>query len=217
MITSEINKIIAATKNTTIVAATKYVDNITMEKLLEYNINNFGENRVDSFLEKYALLKDHEEIVWHFIGNLQTNKVNKMINKINYLHSLDSINLAKYIDKYRFKPLNCFLQINVTNSLSKHGIKEEDVITFLEEVKKYQNVKIIGLMTMTEQNMTEEEKLNTFYKLKDIKDNLNKLGYHDILELSMGMSDDYQLAIKASATFLRLGRILFEKGVNENV
>lgn len=217
MITSEINKIIAATKNTTIVAATKYVDKNIMEELLEYNINNFGENRVDSFLEKYALLKDHEEIVWHFIGSLQTNKVNKIINKISYLHSLDSINLAKYIDKYRFKPLNCFLQINITNSLAKHGIKEEDVIVFLEEVKKYQNVKIIGLMTMTEQDMTIEEKLNTFYKLKDLRDNLNKLGYHDILELSMGMSDDYQLAMKASATFLRLGRILFEKGVNKNV
>lgn len=85
---SNLKEIIKSAEGVTIVAATKYVGVNEMLNLLANNINNFGENRVDSFLEKYEVLKDNEEIVWHFIGTLQTNKVNKIIDKIDYLHSL---------------------------------------------------------------------------------------------------------------------------------
>lgn len=193
----------------TIVAATKYVNVDKMLDLLNFNINNFGENRVDSFLEKYDSLKSHDEVVWHFIGTLQTNKVSKMINKIDYLHSLNSIRLARYIDRYREKPLNCFLEINLTNSLTKTGILESEIINILEEIKGLKNVNVIGLMTMTEPDMNNEEKTSVFLKLKELKEMLNQNGYDKIAHLSMGMSDDYLIAIECGATFVRLGRILF--------
>ena len=206
---SNLKKIIKSADNATIVAATKYVGIEDMLNLLANNINHFGENRVDSFLEKYECLKENEEIVWHFIGTLQTNKVSKMINKISYLHSLNSIKLARYINRYRNKPLDCFLEINLTGSLTKTGIIPSDVLLILEEIKVLENVNVIGLMTMTESQMTDIEKEETFNRLSSLKDELNKLGYTSITHLSMGMSDDYLIAVKCGATFVRLGRILF--------
>lgn len=211
MLANNIAEIKANCQAIHLVAATKYVDASAMEDLLDWGIFEFGENRVDAFLDKYALLKSHEEIVWHFIGSLQTNKVAKMINKIDYLHSLDNLKLARYIQKYRFKELKCFIEVNITKSNNKHGLLAEEVLPFLAEIKDFDKIKVIGLMTMTEVNNSETEKLETFNKLKALKDALNEMGYRDITELSMGMSDDYLLAIKAKTTFVRLGRILFRR------
>ena len=206
---SNLKEIIASCGDATIVAATKYVDTSVMEELLANGINNFGENRVDSFLEKYGKLASNNEIVWHFIGTLQTNKVKKMINKISYLHSLNSVKLASVIDKYREAPLNCFLEVNLTESLSKTGINPDNIISSLAMIKEFKNVNVIGLMTMTEADMTDLEKMEVFTKLKNLKEELNKFGYSNITHLSMGMSDDYHIAITCGATFVRLGRILF--------
>ena len=205
---SNLPKIINSVKSATIVAATKYVGVDKMKELLTYNINNFGENRVDSFLEKYEVLKD-SNIIWHFIGSLQTNKVKKIIDKIDYLHSLNSIKLASFIDKYRTSPLKCFLEINLTNSTTKTGIDLSEVESILEELKKYPNVMVIGLMTMTEVWMNDKEKEEIFTQLSNLKTKLQNIGYKDITQLSMGMSDDYLIALKCGATFVRLGRILF--------
>ena len=205
---SNLSLIIEQTKNVTLVAATKYVDAFKMQELLNYNIVNFGENRVDSFLEKYNLLKDYKQIKWHFIGTLQTNKVKKIINKIDYLHSLNSYKLASFIDKHRTSPLDCFLEVNMTGSLSKTGIIPSEVVDTLNLIKNLKNVKVIGLMTMTEADMTDKEKEQIFRKLVSLKNELNKLGFN-ITELSMGMSDDYLIAIECGTTFVRLGRILF--------
>lgn len=206
---SKIKDIISSAKGSVIVAATKYVDSAKMIELLSNGINHFGENRVDSFLQKYEELKDYSEITWHFIGSLQTNKVKKMINKISYLHSLNSIKLAEVIDKYRNTPLNCFLEINLTDSLTKTGLSISDVDGVLENIKKLKNVNVIGLMCMTEPTMTDMEKEETFNKLVSLRDRLNSQGYKGITHLSMGMSDDFLIAVKCGADFLRLGRILF--------
>ena len=206
---SNINEIKLNVKNTTIVAATKYVGSEAMINLLNHGINNFGENRVDAFLIKYEELKGYD-ITWHFIGSLQTNKVKKVINKISYLHSLNSIKLASFVNKYRTTPLNCFLEINLTDSTTKTGINPSEVINVLEAVKDMENINVIGLMTMTEPLMTDEEKREVFTRLNKIKLDLNEIGYTNITELSMGMSDDYLLAIESGATFVRLGRILFK-------
>ena len=131
MLSENIDKIIKECSNQVIVAATKYVAASDLLLLREKGIKDFGENRVDDFLIKYQEMKEYEDITWHFIGTLQTNKVKKMINKVDYLHSLDSLNLANYIDKYRFKELPCFIQVNLTNSQTKHGIKKEELLNFL--------------------------------------------------------------------------------------
>jgi uncharacterized pyridoxal phosphate-containing UPF0001 family protein len=132
-----------------------------------------------------------------------------MINKISYLHSLNSYKLATFIEKYRIEPLKCFLEINLTESSSKTGINVNEVKEFLLDIKDLSKVNVIGLMTMTEKEQTDDEKLEVFNKLNSLKNELNELGYNNITELSMGMSDDYLLAIKANASFVRLGRILF--------
>lgn len=194
--------------NATIVAATKYVGSEEMKELLSCGINNFGENRVNDFLNKYEMLSGYD-IVWHFIGSLQTNKVKNMINKVSYLHSLNSYKLATFIEKYRNERLKCFLEINLTNSATKTGIKKDEILHFLNDIKDFKKVDVIGLMTMTEPNQTDDEKLKVFNELNRIKNELNDLGYNNIKELSMGMSDDFQLALSANASFVRLGRILF--------
>lgn len=204
-----IDKIKLNSKNATIVAATKYVGSDKMVELLNEGINNFGENRVDAFLIKYEELRGYD-ITWHFIGSLQTNKVKKIIDKISYLHSLNSVKLASFVNKYRSTPLNCFLEINLTESTTKTGINPDGIINVLEEIKDMKNVNVIGLMTMTEPLMTDEEKKEVFRRLNKIKLDLNKMGYTKITELSMGMSDDYLLALESGATFVRLGRILFK-------
>ena len=205
---TNIRNIISSVGGARIVAATKYVDATAMRELYKTGINDFGENRVNSFLEKYEMLADLN-INWHFIGSLQTNKVKSMINKISYLHSLNSVKLASFINKYREEPLACFLEVNLTNSVSKTGLNKDEVLNVLKEISVFDKVNVIGLMTMTEPEQTDEEKLAIFNSLSNLKDELNLLGYNNIKELSMGMSDDYLLAIKANATFVRLGRILF--------
>ena len=208
MLSENIDQIIKECSNQVIVAATKYVAASDLLLLREKGIKDFGENRVDDFLIKYQEMKEYEDITWHFIGTLQTNKVKKMINKVDYLHSLDILNLANYIEKYRFKELPCFIQVNLTNSQTKHGIKKEELLNFLDALKKYPKVKVVGLMTMTEESQNSEEKYATFRELKKVLESLNN---QEIKYLSMGMSGDYEEAIKASSTHLRLGRILFRK------
>lgn len=187
----------------TLVAATKYVDSSTMIELLNLGINNFGENRVEPFIEKHFVLRNYD-IIWHFIGHLQRNKAKSIIKDIDYLHSLDSVDLMKIINSNRDVPLKCFLEIKLTDSETKHGILPNEIDEFLEEAKKYPNVNIIGFMTMTESDMSDSEKQNVFDELKRLA-----LKYN-FTELSMGMSDDYKEALKSGATFVRLGRILYE-------
>lgn len=192
----------------TIVAATKYVDAKDMEKLLENGINNFGENRVDSFLEKYELLKD-KNIIWHFIGHLQRNKAKKVIDKIDYLHSLDSVDLAKIISKERKTPLKCFIEVSINLEETKNGVPFYEVSNFIKEIRNLENVEIVGLMMMgIKGSLTVEEQ---FKKLRLLRDDLQVEHNIRIPYLSMGMSDDYIYALKQGATHIRLGRILFIK------
>ena len=192
--------------NVTLVAATKYVDSERMIELLDNGINNFGENRVDSFLKKYVDLLDYD-ITWHFIGHLQRNKAKMVIDKIDYLHSLDSLELAKIINKLRDKPLNCFIEVNINDEESKNGVKLEELDSFISEVIKYENINIIGLMCMTIKE--SEDKYQQFLNLKNIMEDINKKHNLNLKDMSMGISDDYLEAIKAGSTYVRLGRILW--------
>ena len=192
--------------NVTLVAATKYVDSDKMKVLLDNGINNFGENRVDSFLKKYVDLLDYD-VTWHFIGHLQRNKAKLVVDKIDYLHSLDSLELAKMIDKLRDKPLNCFIEVNINDEESKNGVKLEELDSFIEEVLQYKNINVIGLMCMTIKESVD--KYEQFLSLKNKLDEINLKFNLNLKDMSMGMSDDYLEAIKAGSTYVRLGRILW--------
>lgn len=190
-----------------LVAATKYVDAEAMKVLYENGIKDFGENRVDSFLKKYDLLSAYQDIKWHFIGHLQRNKAKEVINKIDYLHSLDSLELAKLIDKFRSTPLDVFVEVSINLEENKNGVPYYELESFIKSLLKYKNIHLVGLMMMTVK--VSDDKDNQFHKLKVLKEKIEKSLNIKIPYLSMGMSEDYLLAIKEGATHIRLGRILF--------
>ncbi|MDE6945594.1 MAG: YggS family pyridoxal phosphate-dependent enzyme [Anaeroplasmataceae bacterium] len=192
-----------------LVAATKYVEVEDMLKLLKEGIYHFGENRTDAFLKKYAQLKAYP-IRWHFIGHLQTNKAKEVLPKLDVLHSLDSLKLAREIEKYREEVLPCFIEVNINGEQNKNGISPLECVAFIEELKKYPKVKVIGLMMMTTKLSTKEEKLRQFQSLAKLLEEINARLNMSLKELSMGMSEDYLEAIEANSTTIRLGRILWE-------
>ena len=193
----------------TIVAATKYVEPSDVEGLLDAGINNIAENRVDAFLYKYEVLHN-KPIIWHFIGHLQTNKADKIIDKIDYLHSLDSLKLAEIINKRRLRHLKCFVEVSINLEENKNGVPYFDVPSFIEQLLPLKNIELVGLMMMTKANSSEDSLSEQFAKLRLLRDSLEDELKIRLPYLSMGMSDDYKLAIKEGATHIRLGRILFD-------
>jgi PLP dependent protein len=189
-------------QNKTIICASKYYDETQIRKLYSKGVFHFGENKVQDLLKKISNLSDLN-ITWHFIGHLQTNKVKDMINNIDYLHTLDRISLVQLIQKYRIKPLNCFIQVNMTKEDQKSGINPDNLEEFLIEIKKYDKINIVGLMTMGK-DQDELETKKAFLGLLELKIK------HQLDYLSMGMSNDYELAIKYQATHLRIGRKFIE-------
>ena len=196
--------------NITLVAVSKYVNTIVMQELIDHHLYNLGERRVNELLEKKKIL-DNDNIIWHFIGHLQHNKVKDVINDIDYLHSLDSFKTALLISKYRReKPLKCFIEVSINDEENKYGLHINEVEDFVFKIKDLPNIELIGYMMMSKMNSTHEELLIQFKALKQLKDQINKKYHLHINELSMGMSADYQEAIEEGATYIRLGHILYE-------
>ncbi|MBQ8292802.1 MAG: YggS family pyridoxal phosphate-dependent enzyme [Bacilli bacterium] len=193
-----------------IVAATKYITVEQTKELLDAGIRDLGENRTDSFLEKYEAYKDHDDITWHFFGVLQTRKVRSVIDKIDYLHSLDNLSLANEINKRRTTPLKCFVQVNVSSDPNKSGIDETKVIPFIKSLSKYENIEIVGLMTIARFTFDQDLLEGYFETMQALKEEVQALNlpYAPCTELSMGMSNDYKYAVKYGATMIRLGRVL---------
>ena len=196
-------------KDVTLVAATKYGDANDLRVLFNNGVSNFGENRTDVFLDKYVQLSDLD-IKWYFIGHLQRNKASLVINKIDCLHSLDSLDLAKMINKYRVTPLDCFIEVSINLEENKNGVPFDKVKDFVKECLKYPNIHIIGFMMMAVANSSEDSLHDQFKKLRLLRDEISKELDISLPYLSMGMSDDYKIAISEGATHIRLGRILFE-------
>ena len=138
------------------------------------------------------------------MGQYQT----KVINKINYLHSLDSIELAKEIDKLRSTPIDVFIEVSINLEENKNGVPYYELSSFIDEVLPLKNINIVGFMMMAYKDSDNPE--NEFIKLVKLRDEISKTKHIPLKLLSMGMSDDYQAAIKAGATHIRLGRILYK-------
>ncbi|MBS4207699.1 YggS family pyridoxal phosphate-dependent enzyme [Bacillus sp. FJAT-50079] len=191
-----------------IIAVTKYVSSARAVEAFEAGIMNFGENRDDGLASKWELLQD--KVAWHFIGSLQTRKVRNVIDKVDYIHSLDRLSLAKEIQKRASKKINCFVQVNVSGEQSKQGLNKEDVIEFIQKLDEYPNIHVVGLMTMAP--LTDDEALlrACFRQLKELRDEVQSLHmeHAPCTELSMGMSNDYMIAIEEGATYVRIGTAL---------
>ncbi len=209
MIRKDIKEFLATLpKDITLVAATKYGTSDDLRELYSNGVTNFGENRVDAFLEKYESLKDLD-ISWHFIGHLQRNKAHLVLDKIDYLHSLDSLELAKLINKYRVAPLNCFIEVSINLEENKNGVPYYEVKNFIKNCLEYKNINIVGLMMMAVSNSSIESLHNQFRKLKELQLEIQKEFNIKLPYLSMGMSNDYKVAVSEGATHIRLGRVLF--------
>ncbi|HBV23217.1 MAG TPA: YggS family pyridoxal phosphate-dependent enzyme [Jeotgalicoccus sp.] len=185
-----------------IIAVTKYH---TVEETLEAyeaGVRHFGENRIEGFIEKRKALPEDAEV--HFIGTMQSRKVKEVIDDLHYLHSLERESVAKKIEQAGQHVVNCFIQVNVSDEDSKHGLQPEEVEDFLLKLKDYKYVKVIGLMTMAPHTEDSSVIENTFTGLKNLQEKVEK-NYPDVTELSMGMSNDYPSAVKNGATYIRIG------------
>ncbi|MFC0271209.1 YggS family pyridoxal phosphate-dependent enzyme [Metabacillus herbersteinensis] len=191
-----------------IIAVTKYVSVNRALEAINAGVSHLGENREEGLQAKVQEIGNAAQ--WHFIGSLQTRKVKNIIDKVTYIHSLDRISLAKELNKRLDRPLKCFIQVNVSGEDSKHGCKPESVLSFIHELKEYEHIQIVGLMTMAPNTENEQVIRDCFRQLKQLQNSVQtlRLNYAPCEELSMGMSNDYHIAIEEGATFIRIGTSL---------
>ena len=196
----------------TLVAVTKTVTAKEAQEVMSAGVKTLGENRVQSLLDKYQVLKDEPE--WHLIGHLQTNKVKYIADKVSLIHSVDSLKLAEEISRKFGENQRCaniLLQVNVSGEESKFGVTPDECLKLAESISLLENVKVKGLMTMAPLFATPDECRKYFYELNKLSQRLReeKLPNIDMKHLSMGMSGDYKEAIMEGATLVRVGSALF--------
>lgn len=197
----------------TLLAVTKTVDVDKVLEAIENGVTDVGENKPQELARKYEGIGD--KVNWHLIGSLQTNKVKYIIDKVYMIHSLDRIALCEEIQKRAEKidkTINCLVQINISKEESKHGIYKEDAIDFIKEVaNNYNNIKIKGLMTMAPFTENKDEVRKVFRGLKELAVEIDKLNINNVsMEcLSMGMSNDYEIAIEEGSNIVRVGTSIF--------
>ena len=200
----------------TLVAVSKTVGAAEVNEAYASGQRVFAENRVQCLLEKLDTTAQYNmnDIDWHLIGSLQTNKVKYIIDKVSLIHSVDSIHLAEEINKCAAKKglkMNCLLQVNVSGEESKHGVELEDVDRIVEEFTKFDNLTLKGLMTMAPFEADEYELRSIFSKLhKKYIDIGSQKGHNvDMSYLSMGMTHDFTYAIEEGSNMIRVGTGIF--------
>lgn len=200
------------------VSKTKPLSDI--EELAFYGEMEFGENKVQEMVDKYDNIS--KPVNWHLIGHLQTNKVKYIADKVKLIHSVDSIHLAKEINKQAQKAdriIDILIQVNIAHEDTKFGIDESSIYDIINEIKDFSNIKVKGLMTIAPFVENPEENRIYFKKLHelllDIKSkNIDNI---DMSILSMGMTNDYMIAIEEGATMVRVGTGIFgERNYNIN-
>jgi len=194
----------------TIVAVTKTVGVEEVRRALAAGIVDFGENRVQEFLGKYGLFPTAR---WHFIGSLQTNKVKDVVGRAYLIHSVDSCRLIDEVSRRAeqagvVQPI--LLQVNVSGEESKHGFAPHEVREALIQASHVGSIVVRGLMTMAPLGRPEDARW-VFRELKEVQDSLKEMRLNgvELHELSMGMSNDYRVAVEEGATIVRVGGAIF--------
>jgi len=177
-------------------------------------IRDFGESRLQEALPKQEQLQDLPDITWHFIGHLQSNKIQKAIPSFDWIHSVDSLKLAQKLDHLAanrpHKPRIC-LQVKILSDPNKYGWIIPDLLAALPHLNACSNLDIVGLMTIPPLGLSPEETQSVFQRTWELAQSIREKDYPNLTlrHLSMGMSADYPLAIAAGATLVRLGRVIF--------
>lgn len=193
----------------TLIAVTKTHPASTVDEAVRCGIRDIGENRVQEAEKKFGEVK--ENAVWHFIGHLQRNKVRNVVKFCNVLHSVDSVGLASEINKRREKPIDIFVEVNIGEEAAKSGVFADETIDFLKQIREFPNLRCRGLMTIPPLTSVPKEARPFFAQVAEIQKEANRLALFDdpLTDLSMGMTDDFEVAIEEGATMIRVGRAIF--------
>ena len=197
-----------------LIAITKQVGIKPMREAYAAGVRDFGENRLQEALAKQQQLQDLTDISWHFIGHIQKNKAKKIIKNFDWIHSVDSLSIARRIDnlakEFSLMP-KVLLQVKVLPDPNKYGWEVTELLSALAELNQYKYLNIQGLMTILPLGLTSAETLAAFQETRKLGTKIRQENYPNLSmeQLSMGMSEDYLLAIKAGANMIRLGRIIF--------
>ena len=192
------------------VSKTKPLENI--EELITIGVKDFGENKVQELCDKYENVST--PVNFHLIGHLQTNKVKYIVDKACLIHSVDSVKLAQTIQKEAAKKgviAQILIEVNVAEEDSKFGLHTEEVLPFVEEIASYPNVHVNGLMTIAPFVENPDENRGYFRTLKQLSLDIasKNIDNIDMNVLSMGMTNDYKVAIEEGATMVRVGTAIF--------
>ncbi len=199
-------------EDVTVIAVSKTKPLSDIEELIAHGVTEFGENKVQEMTDKYEHVS--KPVHWHLIGHLQTNKVKYIVDKACLIHSVDSVHLAKEIEKEAAKKnvvVNVLIEVNIAHEESKFGINETDVYDLIEAIKDFPHVHVMGLMTIAPFVENPEDNRIYFHKMYqlslDIKSkNIDNI---DMNVLSMGMTNDYEIAVEEGATMVRVGTAIF--------
>lgn len=199
-------------EDVTLIAVSKTKPLSDIEELITYGATEFGENKVQELTDKYENVST--KVNWHLIGHLQTNKVKYIVDKAALIHSVDSVRLASEIEKEANKKgviANILIQVNIAHEDTKFGINEDEIYDLINEIKNFEHIKIKGLMTIAPFVENPEENRvhfrNLYQLLLDIKSkNIDNI---DMSILSIGMTNDYEIAIEEGATMVRVGTGIF--------
>ncbi len=197
-----------------IVAVTKYYDVSAIEEAYKVGLRDFGEARINDAIKKIESLNEEirENSNFHFIGHLQTNKVDKVVKYFDCIQSVDSLHLAEAVSKSaqkQGKTQKILLQVNISGEVQKFGFEDRELEIEFEKIKSLQNIEIEGLMCMAPLGAEESVLDDVFSRARELRDKLNKKFDMNMTELSMGMSNDYMYAVRNGTTMIRIGRLLF--------
>ncbi|MBE5898148.1 MAG: YggS family pyridoxal phosphate-dependent enzyme [Lachnospiraceae bacterium] len=198
----------------TLIAVSKTKPVEDLQAVYDLNIRDFGENKVQELKDKIEVMP--KDMKWHMIGHLQRNKVKYIIGKVELIHSVDSLRLAEEISKQAKKNnvnADILIEVNIGDEESKFGISTDEVIELVKDIAKLENISIKGLMCVAPYVVDSEENRPLFHKIKDLSVDIMSENIDNVSMsiLSMGMSNDYQVAIEEGATMVRIGSNLFGK------
>jgi len=195
-----------------LVAVTKTATIEQIEEAIKAGVKIIGENKVQEAKEKYQIIT--ADIEWHLVGHLQTNKVKYAVEIFDCIHSVDSIKLAEEIDKRSLqfgKTTNVLVEVNVSGEETKYGIKPEEVVLFLKNISEFTGIRVRGLMTIAPIVEDKEEVRPYFRRLRELSKEIKSKNIKNVKMdyLSMGMSEDFEIAIEEGANMVRIGRGIF--------
>jgi len=195
------NRAVSAVK---LIAVAKNFDSPVVRAAVNCGLRDFGENRVQEAVAKYSELADiRQQITLHYIGHLQSNKVRDALQTVDIIHSIDTVHLAELVSEKAGRLVSVLLQVNLAGEQTKYGFSQEELGRAVDSISAFPNIKIAGLMTIAPVFKDPEEARPLFAAMRSLN---SAYGFE---ELSMGMTDDFEVAVEEGATMIRIGRAIF--------